>query len=97
MEGWGCSQVWSGIGKQKASVLNTEASAVIRMAATYSPRGIAQVPLAMRGLTSLFGMGRGEHPRHNHHKKVSFCKAVIRLTYWERKTNYEFKKIKAYG
>ena len=22
----------------------------------------------MRGLTSLFGMGRGEHPRHNHHK-----------------------------
>jgi hypothetical protein len=24
----------------------------------------------MRGLTSLFGMGRGEHPRQNHHKKV---------------------------
>jgi hypothetical protein len=23
----------------------------------------------MRGLTSLFGMGRGEHPRKNHHKK----------------------------
>ena len=22
----------------------------------------------MRGLTSLFGMGRGEHPRQNHHK-----------------------------
>ena len=28
------------------------------------------VPLAMRGLTSLFGMGRGEHPRQNHHKKI---------------------------
>ena len=26
------------------------------------------VPSAMRGLTSLFGMGRGEHPRQNHHK-----------------------------
>ena len=30
------------------------------------------VPSAMRGLTSLFGMGRGEHPRKNHHKKISF-------------------------
>ena len=28
------------------------------------------VPSAMRGLTSLFGMGRGEHPRQNHHKTV---------------------------
>ena len=28
------------------------------------------VPSAMRGLTSLFGMGRGEHPRQNHHKKM---------------------------
>ena len=27
-----------------------------------------QVPSAMRGLTSLFGMGRGEHPRKYHHK-----------------------------
>ena len=28
------------------------------------------VPSAMRGLTSLFGMGRGEHPRQNHHKNI---------------------------
>ena len=41
------------------------------MAATYSPRKI-QVPSAMRGLTSLFGKGRGEHPRQNHHKIVSY-------------------------
>jgi hypothetical protein len=27
-----------------------------------------QVPSAMRGLTALFGMGRGEHPRQCHHK-----------------------------
>ena len=27
------------------------------------------VPSAIRGLTSLFGMGRGEHPWKNHHKK----------------------------
>jgi hypothetical protein len=25
----------------------------------------------MRGLTSLFGMGRGEHPRQNHHKSIN--------------------------
>ena len=37
------------------------------MAATYSP-GLTRVPSAMRDLTSLFGMGRGEHPRQNHHK-----------------------------
>ena len=24
----------------------------------------------MRGLTSLFGMGRGEHPWKNHHKNI---------------------------
>ncbi len=39
------------------------------MATTYSP-GIMRVPSAMGGLTSLFGMGRGEHPRQNHHKNV---------------------------
>ena len=31
---------------------------------------VGAVPLAMGGLTSLFGMGRGEHPRQNHHKAV---------------------------
>src|ERR1700710_137035 len=36
-------------------------------AATYSP-GTVPVPSAMGGLTSLFGMGRGGHPRYNHHK-----------------------------
>ena len=39
-------------------------------AATYSPSKM-QVPSAMRGLTSLFGKGRGEHPRQNHHKKIN--------------------------
>jgi hypothetical protein len=37
------------------------------MAATYSP-SVMRVPSAMGDLTSLFGMGRGEHPRQNHHK-----------------------------
>ncbi len=41
------------------------------MAATYSP-SITQVPSAMRGLTSLFGKGRGEHPRQNHHKNIEY-------------------------
>ena len=26
------------------------------------------VPSALRGLTSLFGMGRGGHPRYSHHE-----------------------------
>ena len=32
------------------------------------------VPSAIRGLTSLFGMGRGEHPWQNHHKTVKRLK-----------------------
>ena len=47
----------------------------MNMAATYSP-GKIPVPSAMRGLTSLFGMGRGEHPRQNHHKNVRQIIAV---------------------
>ena len=43
----------------------------VNMAATYSPA--LAVPSAMRGLTSLFGMGRGEHPRQYHHKIFSHC------------------------
>jgi hypothetical protein len=39
---------------------------VKNLAATYSPRDKTQVPSAMRGLTTLFGMGRGEHPRQCH-------------------------------
>ncbi len=42
------------------------------MATTYSP-GLMRVPSAMGDLTSLFGMGRGEHPRNNHHKEVIRC------------------------
>ena len=49
------------------------------MAATYSPRK-TQVPSAIRGLTSLFGMGRGEHPWQNHHKifsKIDFINLFV--------------------
>ena len=50
------------------------------------------VPSAMRGLTSLFGMGRGEHPRQNHHKILN------NITYWEVVIRGNLlKKIKAYG
>jgi hypothetical protein len=46
----------------------------------------------MRGLTSLFGMGRGEHPRQNHHKSLN------NITYWEVVIRGNLlKKIKAYG
>jgi hypothetical protein len=38
-----------------------------------------QVPSAMRDLTTLFGMGRGEHPRQNHHKKVELCSNIVIL------------------
>ena len=33
----------------------------------------------MRGLTSLFGMGRGEHPRENHHKKFRVMNSELRM------------------
>ncbi len=33
-------------------------------------QGQAQVPSAIRGLTTLFGMGRGEHPWKKHHKII---------------------------
>jgi len=42
---------------------------IINMATTYSPSKM-RVPSAMGDLTSLFGMGRGEHPRQNHHKTL---------------------------
>ena len=51
---------------------------LINMAATYSPSKV-QVPSAMGGLTSLFGMGRGEHPRQNHHKSFR-CSTLAGLT-----------------
>ena len=40
-----------------------------RKAATYSPT--SAVPSAQTGLTSLFGMGRGEPRRYNHLKSVN--------------------------
>ena len=51
---------------------------IINMAATYSP-GLTRVPSAMRDLTSLFGMGRGEHPRQNHHKQFKIQKSKINI------------------
>ncbi len=54
--------------KQNPHQINDEDS-LINKAATYSPRK-TQVPSAMGGLTSLFGMGRGEHPRQHHLKTV---------------------------
>ena len=54
--------------KKNPHQINDEDS-LINKAATYSPRK-TQVPSAMGDLTSLFGMGRGEHPRQNHLKTV---------------------------
>ena len=67
----------------------------------------------MRGLTSLFGMGRGEHPRQNHHKEFKIQIANLKLQvefgicFLEfnnidisevvRKVSDKIKKIKAYG
>lgn len=68
------------------------------MAATYSP-GMIPVPSAMRGLTSLFGMGRGEHPRQNHHKILN--KIHIGIAHSKVKVMeiifIKKNKIKAYG
>jgi hypothetical protein len=52
----------------------------------------------MKGLTSLFGMGRGEHLRQNHHKLFavihSLNKIILGKVVRARKAT---KKIKAYG
>ena len=41
------------------------------------------VPSAMRGLTALFGMGRGEHPRQNHHKNLEIPKNKFQIPIWD--------------
>ena len=53
----------------------------------------------MRGLTSLFGMGRGEHPRQNHHKIVNgpFQRTRNNVHIGSCNTFVTKKKIKAYG
>ena len=61
-------EIQRSIGKKNPHQINDEDS-LINKAATYSPRK-TQVPSAMGDLTSLFGMGRGEHPRQNHLKTV---------------------------
>ena len=49
----------------------------------------------MRGLTSLFGMGRGEHPRQNHHKILRLFRLII---YILGIVVFRYQnKIKAYG
>jgi hypothetical protein len=40
---------------------------------------VTAVPLALRGLTALFGMGRGEHPRYNHHYFSSAFRLMLLL------------------
>ena len=57
-------------------------------------RPLGTVPSAMRGLTSLFGMGRGEHPRQKHHKKGRSGAANIVILGSCRARG---DKIKAYG
>ena len=57
----------AGHGKKKPP---RERGLLRNMAPTYSPVCMQTVPSAMRGLTSLFGKGRGEHPRHKHHKEA---------------------------
>ena len=54
-------------GHKKSPVVNYEAQRIWQLPTL--PH-FGAVPSAMRGLTTLFGMGRGEHPRQNHHKKV---------------------------
>lgn len=53
-----------------------------------------QVPSAMRDLTTLFGMGRGEHPRQNHHKILGHTTLIFYIL--ERKKT-KHKKIKLTG
>ena len=42
--------------------------------------GLKPVSSAVRGLTSLFGMGRGEHPPHSHHQALGELSINMRET-----------------
>ena len=58
--------------------------------------------MAMRGLTSLFGKGRGEHPRKNHHKNfisLSLYDSYLNKVHIGKLQHLVsvIKKIKAYG
>ena len=64
------------------------------MAATYSP-SVMQVPSAMGDLTSLFGMGRGEHPRQNHHKAIR--RIVFGIRVLDRKSLYSVPSTTIYN
>ena len=54
----------------------------ISMAATYSPSVL--VPSAQTGLTTLFGMGRGDPRCNNHHVFTKF----LSLTHWKQHKTY---------
>ena len=47
----------------------------------------------MRGLTSLFGMGRGEHPRQNHHKTFGVFKKLNRFKMFKRLKPVELNEL----
>ena len=55
-------------------------------------QSLEPVPSALRGLTSLFGMGRGGHPCYNHHKTITHGYESI-LWHWVLgKNNFLCKK-----
>ena len=58
MRGWYVFVLWECLKRRELCDLHHKA--LIKKAATYSPT--CAVPSALRGLTSLFGMGRGGTP-----------------------------------
>ena len=56
--------------KQKKVVLLAQNN-LLKIGGDILSRSLEPVPSALRGLTSLFGMGRGGHPRNNHHKAIT--------------------------
>ena len=68
---------------------------IIKKATTYSPTDA--VPSALTGLTSLFGMGRGEPRCYSHLKSLSVIgfsnHRTNILTYYNNKELYRYKKL----
>ena len=52
--------------------------------------GLTQVTSAVRGLTSLFGMGRGEHPANSHQQDLCECIINVILEAEERKNEFRY-------
>ena len=57
--------------KAKKKLYGSKTYTAFKIGGDILSQSLEPVPSALRGLTSLFGMGRGGHPCYNHHKTIT--------------------------